>query len=135
MSDTVTIPQAIYEQMVQHVQAAYPLEACGLLGGRKGCVKRHFVVDNVLGSATAYEMEPQQQVQALLAMEKEGCELVAIYHSHPDGPAAPSATDVEQAYYPEAAQIIVSLANPEAPVTRVFSIVDGEVDEMLMFIV
>lgn len=135
MGDRLTIPKAIYEQMLQQTQAAYPLEACGLLAGADRRVARLYAVDNVLASRTAYEMEPRQQVKAMLAMEKAGWELVAIYHSHPTGPQTPSVSDVEQATYPQAAQIIVSLAPPQEPVARAFSIVDGQVDEIMMFVV
>ena len=135
MRDRITIPSPIYEQMLQHVQAAYPLEACGLLAGRHSRVTRLFQVENALASPTAYEMAPRQQVQAMLTMEKEGWDLVGIYHSHPAGPQTPSTSDVAQAFYPRAAQIIISLADPEKPIARAFSIVKGRFDEIMMFIV
>jgi proteasome lid subunit RPN8/RPN11 len=43
--------------------------------------------------------------------------------------AYPSRTDVELAAYPEAAYLILSLADPDAPVLRAFRIRDGQVDE------
>lgn len=135
MRDRIIIPHRIYEQMLQHAQAVHPLEACGLLAGREARVTRLFEVANVLASPTAYEMEPREQVQAMLTIEKEGWELVGIYHSHPAGPQTPSASDVDQAFYPQAAQVIVSLADPQKPVARAFSIVAGQVDEIMMFIV
>ena len=38
-------------------------------------------------------------------------------------------TDVELAAYPDAAYLILSLADPHAPVLRAFRIRDGQVDE------
>jgi [CysO sulfur-carrier protein]-S-L-cysteine hydrolase len=43
--------------------------------------------------------------------------------------AYPSRTDVELAAYPDAAYLILSLADRERPVLRVFRIRDGQVDE------
>ena len=50
--------------------------------------------------------------------------------SHPDGPARPSATDVANAYYPNAVQLIISLADRARPSVRAFTIVDGTVAEV-----
>jgi proteasome lid subunit RPN8/RPN11 len=51
-------------------------------------------------------MEPRAQVEVLLDLEAQGLELLAIYHSHPSGPLRPSATDVAEVSYPEAAALI-----------------------------
>jgi proteasome lid subunit RPN8/RPN11 len=124
------INQALYSAMLEHVQSAYPLEACGLLGGKNGRALRHYRIDNTLRSMTAFEMEPMQQVRAMLDMEAEGMELTAVYHSHPQGPSRPSPSDVAQAYYPEAVQIIISLQKPQQPELRAFTIVDGVITEL-----
>ena len=50
--------------------------------------------------------------------------LLGIYHSHPNGPAIPSETDIAQAYYPEIAQFIISLKQSE-PVVGAFLIENG----------
>jgi proteasome lid subunit RPN8/RPN11 len=42
-------------------------------------------------------------------MRERGEELFAIFHSHPQAPAEPSATDLELAAYPDALYLIVSL--------------------------
>jgi proteasome lid subunit RPN8/RPN11 len=62
-------------------------------------------------------------------MEAAGLDLAAIFHSHPNGPAEPSATDVAQAYYPEAAYLILSPAAAGWQ-GRAFTIADGRVTEM-----
>ena len=121
--------------MLAQLQAVYPLEGCGLLAGRAGRVERVYPVDNALHSPFEYEMDPRQQLQAMLDLEDAGWELLAIYHSHPHGPPDPSATDVARAYYPEALHVIVSLANHERPSVRAFSISGGQVEEVLLEIV
>jgi len=59
-----------------------------------------------------------------------GLQLLGIYHSHPHGANEPSRTDVERAYYPDAAYFIISPhAHAEQPV-RAFAIRDGVVSEL-----
>ncbi|MFQ5400542.1 MAG: M67 family metallopeptidase [Anaerolineae bacterium] len=124
------LQQPTYEQMLALVQAAYPLEACGLLAGQGERAAQLYPIDNILRSPTAFEMDPLQQVEAMLQIEAQGLELLAIYHSHPHGPQKPSASDVARAFYPETVQLIISLQERRRPVTRAFTIVDGHVREV-----
>ena len=87
-------------------------------------------MENVLASPSAYEMDPGKLIRAFRDLRNAGEQLVAIYHSHPHGPARPSKSDIERAYYPEAAHLIVSLADPERPQAAAFRIIDGEVLEI-----
>ena len=128
--DTLYLPHQLEEEMIAHVNSLYPEEACGLVGGQDERAGRLCPVENVLHSPVAFEMAPLQQIRAMLALEEEGLELIAIYHSHPHGPARPSASDVAQAYYPEAVQVIISLADRARPTLRAFLIADGHVTEI-----
>ncbi len=126
----LTINRPFLNQMLDHLQACYPLEGCGLLAGAGArSVTAVYPIDNILQSPTAYEMDPQQQIQAMLALEAADWQMLAIYHSHPQGPEHPSTTDIAQAYYPEALHIIVSLREQTAPVVRAFRILGQEVVE------
>lgn len=127
------IPLQLFDQMVAHLQACYPLEGCGLLAGNEaGRVTAVYPIHNILQSPTAYKMNPNQQVEAMLAIEATGQKLLAIYHSHPQGPEWPSPTDISQAFYPEAITVIVSLRQQTAPVARAFQIVEQTVVEQKM---
>lgn len=132
MEKELTIQRVHYRELVQALQEAYPLEGCGLIAGEKGMSTHVYAVPNLLQSPVAFEMEPQQQLKAMIALEDAGWELLAIYHSHPQGPETPSETDVRRAYYPEALHLIVSLADPARPVARAFSIRERRVDEVLL---
>ena len=127
---TLILPRPLLDEMTTHASRLFPEEVCGLVGGREGRAARLYPVENVRHSPVAFEMEPLQQIKALLAIEAEGLELLAIYHSHPDGPARPSATDVANAYYPDAVQLIISLADRRQPSLRAFTIIDGAVAEV-----
>jgi proteasome lid subunit RPN8/RPN11 len=63
---------------------------------------------NVRASPTAYEIRPRELFALFRRMREEKLELVGIYHSHPTGENAPSARDLELAYYPETPYVIVS---------------------------
>ena len=126
------LPLKFIKKILTHTQAQYPLEACGFLSGRDGIVVNQYPIYNRLQSETEYGMEPTEMLSAFLAMETQEEELLAIYHSHPQGSPHPSPTDIAQAYYPDAAQIIVSLADCEPPfakrpLIRAFMIKNGSV--------
>ena len=72
-------------------------------------------VANSAASPLRYEMDPQEQYNALKTIEDAGGELLAIYHSHTKSAAYPSQTDVNQAVaWPDQVYLIVSLADPDA---------------------
>lgn len=121
------IRQAQLDEILAHVRAEFPREACGLLAGRSDVVERVFPMRNAEQSEVAYRLDPEEQYRVFMEMERRGWELVGIYHSHPHGPAYPSARDIETAYYPETVYLIVSLAEGAAPVLRGFRIREGRV--------
>ncbi len=131
----LSVPQAHCEEMLRFLRDAYPLEACGILAGLHGRVQRVYAVENRLRSPVAFEMEPQQQLHAMLDLEEAGLEMLAIYHSHPTGPQTPSATDVAKAYYPDVAHVIVSFSDRRSPSIRAFTINEGVFDEIVLKIV
>ena len=107
------ISQALIEEMVAHAREDLPNECCGMVGGQGRRGERAFVrVANSAASPLRYEMDPQEQYNALKAIEDGGEDLLAIYHSHTKSAAYPSQTDVNQAVaWPEQIYLIVSLAD------------------------
>jgi [CysO sulfur-carrier protein]-S-L-cysteine hydrolase len=125
----LAIDQDQYETLVAHARGGYPNEACALLAGRDGAVERVYALPNAEASPSFYVVEPKAQLRAMTEMDDLGLDLVGIFHSHVATEAYPSRTDVELAAYPDAAYLILSLADRERPVLRVFRIRDGQVDE------
>lgn len=117
----MVIGRDLWEALVDHARAAAPNEACGLLAAESGTVHRFYPIDNVDASPVHYSMEPKQQLRAMLEIEDNEWELV-IYHSHTHTPARPSPEDRRLAFYPDALYAILSLADPERPVLRVYRI-------------
>jgi proteasome lid subunit RPN8/RPN11 len=123
----LTLAPGILEEIIEHAKKSHPNEGCGLLAGRQSA-NRFIPMTNVSAvPAKQYEIDPVELIRTLRDLRNNGEELIAIYHSHPHGPAEPSRTDIERAYYPEAAQLIVSLADLERPRTAAFRIAGGEV--------
>jgi proteasome lid subunit RPN8/RPN11 len=123
------IPQSAIDEIISHAREGYPYEACGLLAGKDGLVKRLFRMTNVDESSVSYMMDATEQFRVFKGMRKEGLEIMAIYHSHPASPAYPSQTDVRLAFYPEAVYIIASLQKATNPEVKGFRIVDGKITE------
>jgi len=133
MTKHLEITRAHIETVIRQARSAYPLEACGLMAGDDNRVRHLYPVENIRRSPVEYEMDPAEQLRAMIDLEEKGWELIAIYHSHPHGPQVPSATDVDQAYYPEAAYVIVSLLDQQ-PRVRAFNIVAGQVAEISLHV-
>jgi len=116
LSETLTIPQDIYDAIVAHAREGKPEEVCGLLRGREGQVMGMHRCQNVAANRiTDYVVDPQALLLQF-AWEDAGDSLIAIYHSHPVDPAYPSASDAINAYYPDSVYLICSLLDDSRPV-------------------
>ena len=123
------IDKRLYAEIIAHASQGAPEEVCGILAGKDGVVSRVYPGRNVATNPRLrYEMDPQQQFEAMREIETAGEHMVGIYHSHPHSPAYPSHVDKELAFYPDSVYVIVSLAqNP--PLARAFRIADSQVSE------
>lgn len=121
-------------EIIEHARAARSYEVCGILGGRDRRVDRVYPLPNTAESGHRYLAEPQAQVDAMLAIEERGSQIIGIYHSHLDAPAYPSPTDVDMAAYPRAVYVIVSLSDEEDPILGGFCIREGDVEEVTILI-
>lgn len=110
--------------MVEHAVKEIPNECCGVLLGFKGKFQRVMPMRNLRPSPDSYFMDPEQQVQIFSEMERRGEDLLGIYHSHPDGPLRPSATDLKLAFHPEVVYFIVSLKDKQNPELGAFRLDD-----------
>jgi proteasome lid subunit RPN8/RPN11 len=126
---TLRLPRDFADHIIDQARSEHPNEACGLLAGSNGAATRIFAMTNAERSPVIYRIDPKEQLRVFNEIEDDGLQLVGIYHSHTRSPAYPSDTDVRQAYYPEAAYLIVSLAEAD-PVLRGFRINEGKVTEI-----
>ena len=120
------ITQEIIDKIVEHGRLEAPLEACGYLAEKDGVICRHFKLTNTDQSPEHYSMDPAEQFAVIRNSRDQGLIIRAVYHSHPETPARPSAEDIKLAYDPSLSYVIVSLAEP-VPTIKSFIIKKGEV--------
>jgi proteasome lid subunit RPN8/RPN11 len=124
----VVIPAAVRDEIIAHARAGLPNEACGILAGRDGRAERFFPAQPDEPSPYYYRISSRDQLRIVNEIDEAGLELVGIYHSHVSSPAFPSRTDAEQAFWPDAVYVIVSLAGGGADV-KGYRIVDMGISE------
>ncbi len=124
------ISQELLDKLVSHCKTLYPDEACGILAGKNSCIEKIYEMTNIERSSVSYLMDSKEQFNVMKQLRKEGHDMVAIYHSHPHSPAYPSAKDVNLAFYPDAACVIVSLIDIDRPVIKAFEIANGIVSDV-----
>src|SRR3954452_4044625 len=117
----LVLTEAIYRAILDHARRELPLECVGLLGGRDGRAEVRYPIRNELSSRVRFRSDPRDMLDAFRDMRRRGIDLVAIYHSHPDGPARPSLIDQAENFYRDTPNLIVSLRS-EPPVVKAFLI-------------
>lgn len=82
-------------QRLQSVAAASPAEeVCGLLLGEPDRIVEIRVARNIATRpASQFEVDPQCLIAAHKAARSGGLAVIGNWHSHPNGPSAPSAED------------------------------------------
>lgn len=129
----MVVPGRIAEEMLAHAKKDAPIEACGFLLGTNDHVSRSLPVTNADKREDHFTFDPEEQWAAYKLAEREGLDIIGVYHSHPSGPPHPSPEDVRLAFDPGLLSVIVSLAEEE-PTIRGFYIEKGETrEEPLVF--
>lgn len=130
---TLTLPVGVLAEVVGHAQADYPIEACGLIAGPAGQVETATRIIPLRNASPEpdreFTFDPDEQLGAYQVMDALGEDPVVVYHSHPTGPAVPSATDRAHASA-GSVWLIVSLTNPADPVARAWRVRGGVCDEI-----
>ncbi len=110
------LPDTLWMEMLAHVLACFPEEACGLVGierkdgetSDQSPASVVLPVENELHSRVRFRMAPAEQLKAFYWLEDHDLDLAAIFHSHPQGPHHPSATDLAEFAYPGVLMLILS---------------------------
>lgn len=106
----VSLPPGARRAIAAHARETYPAECCGFLVGYRGRIGFAVRMRNVAGRARRYRIDDRAHIELrrILRACAPPLEIVGVYHSHPDGPATPSATDRAEAHYPGWVHVIVA---------------------------
>ena len=92
------LPQALAAQIAAQTRAALPGECCGLVLGRRGARAAEVLAlhpaRNLSADPDRFAIAPEDQFAAQRRARAEGLAVIGCYHSHPRGPARPSAADL-----------------------------------------
>jgi proteasome lid subunit RPN8/RPN11 len=137
-------------ELIAHAREEAPNECCGVLavapspngpagatGSQRPAVLRgasavrvHRAI-NTAASPLRFEIDGREVLRLIDAIEADGLELGAIYHSHTRTAPYPSQTDINfAAHWPGVEWVIVGLADRETPEVRSYLIDDGAVEEV-----
>jgi proteasome lid subunit RPN8/RPN11 len=97
-----------WQTMLDEVKKLAMEEACGLVAGVNQTSQAVYPVTNILHSPVRYRMDPESQLAHFNQIDENGWQLLAIYHSHLQGPQSPSRMDVAEAAYPGVIHLIWS---------------------------
>ena len=119
-------------KIVSHAERAYPNECCGLLVGerRAGDVfirEVHGSANMAITPENQFEIDPQLRFDLERRARQEALDLVGVYHSHPDGEASPSQTDIQRAWESSLVWLITAVKNGSAVTTTAHLVLDSEV--------
>ena len=100
---TLLVPAAVRAGIAAHAATAYPEEACGILIGVRPpspaplTLERSLACVNIAPAAERgrrFEIDPRTVIETQRKLRATESAILGFYHSHPDFPAVPSATDL-----------------------------------------
>ncbi|MFZ2410704.1 MAG: M67 family metallopeptidase [Candidatus Methanoperedens sp.] len=99
MINEIKISKRDIELIQAELESNKPYEACGVLigtiDGSTALVEKALPVTNAKRTRTSFELDPKEQYNAWNEAEKNGREIVGVYHTHPVSSAVPSLWDRE----------------------------------------
>jgi proteasome lid subunit RPN8/RPN11 len=127
----VRIDRALLERIVAHARRDFPNECCGVIAVRDGRAVGVHEATNIAASPLRFEVDGLEVHRAIEAIEGDGNEMGAIYHSHTRSDPYPSQTDVNFAHgWPGVEWLIVGVRREGEPAVRSYRIDDGRIAEV-----
>ena len=106
---------------------AFPEEACALFeGARDATVVRiarvHFAPNVAADRRRGFEVDPRLLLRLHRELRGSDRNIVGVWHSHPDGSAVPSSTDLARAYDPGLAWVITAVTSAGVGAARAYRV-------------
>ena len=114
----ITVPKTLSREMERSGERAYPYECVGALFGKRDVgglrITEVMPIDNKSREdrRTRFRVTDRDYLLCERHASDSGLDLLGFYHSHPDHPAEPSATDLRYAH-PHFLYIIISIREAE----------------------
>lgn len=132
----ISLSKENYIKLIDHSKKEFPIECCGLLGGKtdedKILIKEVYSLYNIDQSSEHFTIDPKDQFETIKEIRKKGYTLIGNYHSHPYTPSRPSEEDKNLAFDYELVYAIISLEEKE-PVLNFFKINPTKTIEKLYY--
>ena len=125
----ILFPENTLKVIIRESEEAFPNEACGLLLGKRQGANVHIASVHVSRNLadtprTRFEVDPQLRFDLERLAREKSLDVVAVYHSHPNGMARPSEVDLSKAHEPSLIWIIVALESGKVADRRAYRL-DG----------
>ena len=100
---TLFLSDELAAQMLGAAARAFPRECCGLIEGTRTqggwrVTALHETANLAEDPSRHFLIDPQSQFDLMRALRASETRIIGCFHSHPTGPAEPSATDRAQAF-------------------------------------
>ena len=128
----LTFSQKKFDEMVEFAWSSYPQEAVGVVGGSRGIVTSVYGLQNI-GSFRTFFAEPYSQYLAMKSMKAAGEELIASFHSHPEGAARLSDEDRKYVFEVSPIAIVIALRSiGHRSHVAAFARTNGRIEEIVV---
>jgi proteasome lid subunit RPN8/RPN11 len=126
----VAIPADALQAIAGHARRAHPRECCGFLVGARRRVLFAVATQNIARGRSRFRIDDATHIELRRALRRfaPALEIVGVYHSHPNGEARPSPTDVSEAFYPAWTYLIVGMRRRVS--IRAFRIAGGRTEKV-----
>lgn len=109
----IVLSKKLVKRLEEHAMEEAPREACGVLAGerkdKRSAVRKIYECKNVSRyPETAYEISPEELLEIVTEVEKNGLEVLGFYHSHPMPLEHPSYIDAQRATWSGHSYVIIS---------------------------
>jgi proteasome lid subunit RPN8/RPN11 len=99
LQKTIILTQDQKQFLLEHAKKTAPAESCALLFGHEesgtSTVKEVFLTQNIEDSPVNFTISNEELLSGYKQAEKNGLDVIGIFHSHPHSEAMPSSTDRE----------------------------------------
>jgi [CysO sulfur-carrier protein]-S-L-cysteine hydrolase len=102
------LPASVGDQIIVHAIHSLPAESVGLLAGKQCRVEMALPLRNIAPQGS-FLADPYDQFLAERDIQSRGLDVLAIYHSHPDGCACLSELDLAMATHWNCVQVVIAL--------------------------